>query len=192
MPTLDDVAWPRRTERLLLRRPTDADVTACWRYCRLPEVTEWLTTVYADEDAFAVWFDDPARRARMVVIERDGVVVGHLVLDVVDALGQAEVRDRARGVEAELGWVLDPAVGGRGYATEAVRHLVVLAFEELGLRRLFASCFAGNTPSWRLMERLGMRRELASKEEALHRTRGWLDGYLYALLATEWRSRPRT
>jgi len=39
------------------------------------------------------------------------------------------------------------------------------------------------------MEKIGMRRELASKEEALHRTRGWLDGYGYALLADEWRAR---
>ena len=50
-----------------------------------------------------------------------------------------------------------------------------------------AGCFAANEQSWRLMERLGMRRESHSLRDGLHRTRGWLDGYEYALLAEEWR-----
>jgi RimJ/RimL family protein N-acetyltransferase len=49
-----------------------------------------------------------------------------------------------------------------------------------------ADCFFDNEPSWRLMERLGMRRELHSVQESLHRTKGWLDGLSYALLAGEW------
>lgn len=185
VPPLDRVTWPRRTERLLLRRAVAADRAACWRYVRLPEVTEWLTTVFPDEEAFGAWFDG-ARRSRLIVAEADGEVVGHVVLVVGDALGQVEVAERTRGVQAEVGYVFDPAFGGRGLATEAVRDLLVVAFEEIGLRRVFASCFADNIPSWRLMERVGMRRELASKEEALHRTRGWLDGYEYALLRSEW------
>jgi RimJ/RimL family protein N-acetyltransferase len=192
-PTLGQVAWPRRTERLLLRRPVVTDLAAIWRYVRRPEVTEWLTTVFPDEDALGVWFDE-VRRTRLLVVEHEDAVVGHVVLDVGDALGQVEVADRTRGVQAEVGYVFDPDVAGRGLATEAVRELLVVAFDELGLRRVFASCFADNTPSWKLMERLGMRRELASVAESLHRTRGWLDGYEYALLASEWRTpaAPRT
>jgi RimJ/RimL family protein N-acetyltransferase len=82
--------------------------------------------------------------------------------------------------------VFDPAFGGRGYATEAVRALVSLCFGPLGLRRVHANCFYANEPSWRLMERIGMRRELHSVKESLHRTKGWLDGLSYALLAEEW------
>jgi catechol 2,3-dioxygenase-like lactoylglutathione lyase family enzyme len=122
----------------------------------------------------------------------DGRVVGDLMLSVEDAWSQGEVADRAAGVQAELGWVLDPEHGGSGYATEAVEELVRVCFEELGLRRVFASCFADNVPSWRVMERLGMRRELHAVQESLHRTRGWLDGYTYALLADEWRTRRDT
>jgi RimJ/RimL family protein N-acetyltransferase len=39
------------------------------------------------------------------------------------------------------------------------------------------------------MERLGMRREEHSVRDALHRSRGWVDGYGYALLADEWLAR---
>ena len=59
----------------------------------------------------------------------------------------------------------------------------------LGLRRVTAGCFAGNEPSWRLMERVGMRREAHAVRDSLHRSRGWLDGLTYALLAEEWRDR---
>ena len=86
---------------------------------------------------------------------------------------------------AELGWTFDPAFGGQGYATEAVRALIGLCFGQLGLRRLHADCFFDSEPSWRLMERVGLRRELHSVRESLHRTRGWLDGLSYALLADE-------
>jgi RimJ/RimL family protein N-acetyltransferase len=51
-----------------------------------------------------------------------------------------------------------------------------------------ALCFADNDASWRLMERIGMRREQHTVAESLHRDGAWLDGYGYALLADEWRA----
>jgi RimJ/RimL family protein N-acetyltransferase len=186
------VAWPRRTERLLIRRGTAADAAVVWRYAQHPVVTEWETNLDADEEAFSARWSHPDKLPVRLVVERGGTIIGDLMLKVGDALGQTEVADRGKGVEAEIGWSFDPDHHGQGYATEAAEDLLRICFDELGLRRVVASCFADNTPSWRLMERIGLRRELASKEEALHRTRGWLDGYQYALLATEWRSRTRT
>jgi RimJ/RimL family protein N-acetyltransferase len=109
------------------------------------------------------------------------------MLRVEDPWSQAEVREQARGTQAEIGYVLDPAHAGQGYATEAARALLRLCFEGLGVRRVTALCFADNEASWRLMERLGMRREQHTVRDSLHRDRGWLDGYGYALLAEEWR-----
>ncbi len=80
-----------------------------------------------------------------------------------DAWSQREVIDQARGAQAELGWVLDPAYTGSGYATEAVRELLRYCFEDLGVRRVTANCFLDNDASWRLMERVGMRRELHAR-----------------------------
>jgi RimJ/RimL family protein N-acetyltransferase len=135
-------------------------------------------------------FDEPGRLERTLVIELDGAVVGDLMLRVEDGWAQREVADGAREAQAELGWVIDPAHGGRGLATEAVRELLRLCFSDLGLRRVVAGCFADNTASWRLMERLGMRRELHAVSESLHRSGEWLDGYGYAMLADEWAHQP--
>ncbi len=183
---LSGVTWPLRTARLTIRPATTDDVEATWRIRRQPEVGRWITGAPTDPAAYAVSFCDPERLAVTLVVERDGTTIGDLMLRVGDAWAQAEVVEQARGVQAELGWTLDPALGGQGYATEAVAELLRLCFEELGLRRVIASCFADNTASWRLMERLGMRRELVAVRESLHRDGRWLDALGYALLADDW------
>ncbi len=178
-----------RTERLLLRPATPADAEAMWRYRRLPEVQEWITRASRSLEDFRAHGLTPERLTRTLAIELDGALVGDLVVGVEDGWAQDEVADRARGVQAEVGWVLAPDHQGQGYATEAVGELLRLCFEDLGLRRVTAGCFADNEASWRLMERLGMRRETHAVKESLHRSGQWLDGFLYALLAEEWRAR---
>jgi RimJ/RimL family protein N-acetyltransferase len=188
---LDDVAWPVRTDRLRIRPALATDLDATWRYRRLDSVCRWMTTFPATRAAYGAMMEDPERLAKTLVVERDGhggPVVGDLMLAVEDAWSQSEVAAQARGVQAEIGWCLDPAYAGQGLATEACEALVRLCFETLGLRRVTANCFADNERSWRLMERLGMRREVHTVRESLHRSGRWLDGYGYALLADEWRA----
>ena len=185
---LSAVAWPVRTSRLTIRPAAPEDLEATWAYRRLPEVGEWLTHASADRDGYAEVFLEPDRLTSTLVVERDGVVIGDLMLRIQDPWSQAEVVDRARGRQAELGWVVTPEHSGRGYATEAAAELLRICFADLGLYRVTALCFADNVPSWRIMERIGMRREAHNVRDSLHRTRGWLDGLGYALLAEEWRA----
>lgn len=189
MADLADIAaltWPKHTERLTLRPVTPDDFKALWQIRRQDSVGRWMTSTSSDWDRFVELMSDADRMAKTLVMERDGAVIGDLMLAPEDAWAQTEVVDRAKGVQAEIGWCLDPAEEGNGYATEAVRELIRIAFEELGLRRVIANCFAGNEPSWRLMERVGMRREVYNVKESLHRSGEWLDGMTYALLAEEW------
>jgi RimJ/RimL family protein N-acetyltransferase len=186
---LDTLPWPVQTARLLLRRATPEDLDATWAFRRLPEVHDWLGAAPASYDAYRERYLN-GRLADRLIVELDGRVIGDLMLKVHDAWAQEEVADQAKGVQGELGWTFDPALGGKGYATEAVRALIGLGFGPLGLRRLHADCFFDNERSWRLMERLGMRRELHSVKDSFHRTRGWVDGLSYALLAEEWKAGP--
>ncbi len=59
----------------------------------------------------------------------------------------------------ELGYIFNPAYWGKGYATEACRRILQYGFEELGAHRIMARCSPENEASWRLLERLSMRRE---------------------------------
>ncbi|TDE99082.1 N-acetyltransferase [Occultella glacieicola] len=187
--TFDRLTWPVRTDRLSIRPATATDAPSAWAYRRLGDVARWMTTQHADKEAFTASFVDPGRLARTLMIERDGQVIGDLMLAPEDAWAQTEVAAGAKETQAELGWSMDPAHQGHGYATEAVTALIRICFDGLGLRRVTALCFADNTPSWRLMERVGMRRESHSVRDSLHRTGGWMDGYGYALLAEEWHAR---
>jgi RimJ/RimL family protein N-acetyltransferase len=187
-PGLGDVEWPVQTFRLTIRPAEFADSEKTWRYRRLPLVGQWLSNSPRDLEEHSKWFGDPGRLAKTLIIERNGVVIGDLMLSIQDAWAQSEIEDQARGVQAELGWCLSPEHGGHGYATEAVQELMRICFDELGLRRIKADCFADNEASWRLMERVHMRRELHTIRESLHRSGDWLDGLGYALLAEEWRA----
>ena len=183
--------WPVRTERLQVRPMTAADIDVMWEWRRLPDVNRWLGRAPDTIEAVRERYLDPDRLAAMHLIElvaADGAAtaIGDVMIRIGDGWAQLEVADQAKGVEAELGWVLDPAHTGQGYATEAILAVIDTCFGPLGLRRVHAGCFADNEPSWRLMERLGMRREEFSRRTALHRSGEWLDGLNYGILAEEW------
>ena len=183
---LAGIPWPLVTDRLSIRRVTPDDAAATWEYRRLAEVGAYIGWFAQSEDEYRELFVAEERLATVLAIELDGRVIGDVIVHIEDAYGQREVRDEARGRQAEIGWSLHPDLGGRGYATEAVRAVIDACFETLGLHRVHADCFAENEPSWRMMERLGMRREAHLRGADLHRTGEWKDAYSYALLADEW------
>jgi RimJ/RimL family protein N-acetyltransferase len=184
MPT--DLAWPARTRRLTIRPLSLDDFEAVQRYRLVESVDRWMTTSATDREAFRERFEEAARLVKVLAIELDGEVIGDLTLLIQDSGAMTDVQELARGAEAELGWCLNPERQGHGYATEAVTELIRICFEDLGLRRVTAMCFAENEASWRLMERVHMRREQHKIRDSLHRSEGWLDGFGYALLADEW------
>ena len=183
---LADIVWPVTTARLTLRRATVDDADAVLSYRSSSLATVWLG---APPDDFHARFVAPERLDLLVVVERDGIVIGDLMIKIGDAWAPPQLSAEAKGIQAELGWVLRPEETGKGFATEAVEEVLRICFEDLGLRRVTAECFAGNAPSYRLMERVGMRREQHAVQDGLHPSGQWMDGYLYALLADEWRAR---
>jgi ribosomal-protein-alanine N-acetyltransferase len=86
---------------------------------------------------------------------------------------------------AVFAYVLHRSYGGRGYATEASRELLRFGFEVLGLHRIRAGCDTFNEESYRVMEKLGMRREAHFRKDALTQGR-WRDTDIYAVLAEKW------
>lgn len=92
----------------------------------------------------------------------------------------------------ELGYIFNPAYYGQGYAMEACLRIIQYAFVELRAHRIIALCSPENTASWRLLERLSMRREGHFKKPAYFRAdidgrALWHDAYQYAILEEEWK-----
>jgi RimJ/RimL family protein N-acetyltransferase len=185
--TFDRVAWPRRTERLSIRPATEADLPTIFAYRALPEVAEWMPERPTSYPAWLMRFGRLDALPKTLVMEREGGVVGDLYLRVEDAWAQAEVPDRAKDAQAEIGWCLSPDHQGKGYVTEAAAELLRICFEDLAIRRVTAVAFADNAASVRIMEKLGMQREALHHRESLHRDLGWVDSVVYAVLDENWR-----
>ncbi len=80
----------------------------------------------------------------------------------------------------EFGWILNCAYQGRGYCTEAAKALVRFAKATLKLDKLVAHCDTRNVASYRVMEKLGMRRICESRREYFDE-RGIASKYEYAM-----------
>jgi len=174
---------PLVTERLTLRLMSEDDVDAVHDWMSDPEVVRYQLYDVRDRDTVAEKVAEYALARRLEgpgdyiqpAIVVDGEVVGALyfTLSSVDDL------------TGEIGWALRRRHQGRGYAFEAARAVLGLAFEELGLHRVYAELDPRNAASVALCLRLGMRHE-AHFVENLRFKGGWADTGIYGLLAREW------
>lgn len=185
--TIEDVSWPQHTQRLTLRRVRPDDIDRLLEFRNKPEVYRWLLRTEIDTDSFrAAWLRTLTEpRDLSSVVELDGIVIGTASLEVRDGLGQ-NADEAMTAAESEIGYILDPAYAGQGFATEIARALLRIAFEVAGVRRVTAGCYADNAGSVRVLEKIGMRREQHGVQDSWHSELGWIDGCTYGLLAEEW------
>lgn len=89
----------------------------------------------------------------------------------------------------EIGWRLAAHAWGHGYATEAARAALAFGFREAGLEGIVSFTTVANTPSRRVMERLGMTRSLADDFEMplLPEGHPLRPHVLYRLRRSDWR-----
>ena len=91
--------------------------------------------------------------------------------------------------QALMGYSLARPFWHAGYAFEAVTCLLRYLFEERTLHRVIAECDVENVASWKLLEKLGFRREAHLVENILFKGK-YGSEYHYALLGREWQKRP--
>ncbi|MBQ6595348.1 MAG: GNAT family N-acetyltransferase [Clostridia bacterium] len=89
----------------------------------------------------------------------------------------------------EVGYIVNERYRRQGYAAEAVSAVIAQAFKE-GAHRICAECDPRNVPSWKLLERMGMRREAHFRRNIWsHRDMNgapvWKDTLIYAILEGE-------
>ena len=176
-----------RTAHLVLRPPTVSDYAA-WAALRIQSrdfLTPW-EPVWNDEDLTRNAFRHRVKRAAreiaadeayslLVFDNRTGTLLGGLTLGLV-----------RRGVAqaCTLGYWMGLPHAGKGHMTEAVRGAVAVALRELALHRVEAACLPTNTPSRRLLERVGFHKE--GEARAYLRINGaWEDHLLYAVLSSD-------
>lgn len=175
---------PVETDRLRLRHFCERDLAAFLAYRNDPDVARyqgWESTTREEGEAFIAemsaaqpglpdqWFQFA------LALKPNDVLIGDIGLRVDDHWKQGMV-----------GYTLAREFQGQGYMTEALRAVLHYAFVDCELHRVVALVDPNNTPSWKLLERLGFRREGHFIEHWKNKGR-WVDDYQYAMLAREWK-----
>jgi RimJ/RimL family protein N-acetyltransferase len=174
---------PRRTARLVLRPFRAGDEADALAYRGRADVCRYIPA-HPLEPADAGQFIAERARATTIAADGDAIILaiehaGGVIGDVMVKAGP--LADR----QAEVGWSLHPAHQGHGYATEAARNVIEMAFTELGMHRAWAQLDPRNAASGRVCERLGMRQEAHFREDIWFKGE-WGDTLVYAILASEW------
>ena len=137
------------TERLMLRRPTLADVKAIARLAndrRIAENARRLPHPYSPDDAVAfVRAIANDKRETVFLIENNHAPVGMVGVDW-------------RAPEApELGYWLGVEHWGQGFATEAARAVIDFTFEEFEVEQLISGARVANPSSRNILEKCGLQ-----------------------------------
>jgi ribosomal-protein-alanine N-acetyltransferase len=173
---------PITSERLILRRFTDADIPDLLAFVSHPsvanEVEEMGTTEYEIKKYIKMQNSfQPFEKHKVfeLGIERkeDKKLIGLVTMII---------KHHSKG---ELGFGLGIDYRGQGYATEAAKALIDYGFSELKLHRVQAIASSGNPASCLVIERLGMRLE-GRLREANFRDGKWCDLLDYGILENEW------
>lgn len=169
------------TEHLIIRRFQPEDWQDLYEYLSDEEVVRY--------EPYEVHTMDQAKETAVkrasnesfygVCLKKTGKLIGNLYLSKADF------------DTWELGYVFNRSYQGQGFAYESGKALLDYAFEHLGARRIVAMCNPDNHRSWKLMERLSMRREGLLIQNIYFKKNEdgepiWLNTYEYAILKDEW------
>ncbi|WP_134324940.1 GNAT family N-acetyltransferase [Cumulibacter soli] len=173
---------PLETERLRLRLHEPEDSTWLHRLYSQASVVRYLldepwshdVAVERVSERLAKTDLDTDANALALVIEHDGEPIGDVLLWLVDA-------DRR---VAEIGWVLDPIHSGEGFAREAVRAVLQVAFDHYHLHRVAAQMDARNAASAKLAAAVGMRHEAHLRQDWWSKGE-WTDTLVFGMLASD-------
>lgn len=164
------------TERLILRRFCKSDLQDLYEYLSDEEVVRFEPYKPMDLQEVENTLNWRISTEEMLAVElkASGKMIGNIYL------GQRDFEAR------ELGFVFNRQYWGQGYARESCEALIQQAFAT-GVHRIYAECDPENVHSWRLLEKLGFRREGYLRENVYfwkdeQGNPVWKDTLVYAIL----------
>ena len=87
-------------------------------------------------------------------------------------------------LNAEIGYCFNADYWGNGYASEASKVLLRLAFEEFKVHRVYATCRPGNMGSAKVLSKIGMKKEGHLREHIWAKGK-FHDSYLFSILESD-------
>ena len=165
------------TERLILRNFESKDSADCLAFLSDYETCMadgGYPPLFADsEDYKGIMTSFEAKKDRYMIELKSN----HRVIGTVNF-----TQDSHRAVKTyEIGYVIAPGYRRKGYAYEAVSHLIDVFFETTDVEMFLASAYAFNQKSISLLRKLGFKQEGICHHAVCHREYGITDVYRFYL-----------
>ena len=143
-----------------------------------PRAIDEVRTVLARKIAGMTLAADGDGISLAIELQETGAMIGDAVVILTSAAHE----------QAEIGYIIDPAHQGRGYATETTRELLQIALGDVQVHRACGRIETRNVASGRVLERAGMRHEATLVENEFVKGE-WQSERVYGLLRSEWLDR---
>lgn len=171
------------TRRLMLRRVSMRDAQDIFDYSRDPEVARHVLweahRSILDTRAYLRFilrqYREGTPSSYAIVLKETGRVIGTIGFMAYD-------RDNSM---VEVGYSLARSAWNQGYATEALRAVLRLAFHDMRIHRVEAQHEVDNPASGAVMRKCGMHREGTLRGRVYNKGR-FSDVELYAMLRSDW------
>ncbi len=171
--------------RLILRSFQDSDLESFLAYRNDPEVAKYQSWSVPYPRESGVQFVDLMKRVSPMS-QGEWIQVAVELKSTREMIGDVAFCTTLYDQQQLLmGYSLARPYWRQGYAFEAVACLLKYLFEERGLHRVIAECDVENSASWKLLEKLGFRREAHLVENVYFKGK-YGSEYHYAVLAREW------
>jgi [ribosomal protein S5]-alanine N-acetyltransferase len=174
---------PIKTKRFLLRDFQAEDWTAVHMYAADPDVVQYMDWGPNSEDETKKFIDlaikssqfKPRMDFELAIIDSDtNELIGGAGIHIANAQHRA----------GWMGYCLNKKYWGKGFATEAATALLSFGFTQLGLHRIYAAVFPGNTASANVLKKIGMCHEGRFRDHRFVRG-AWRDSDLHAILESD-------
>jgi RimJ/RimL family protein N-acetyltransferase len=174
------------TTRLLLRPFVLSDAEAVRRLAGDPAIADTTLLIphpYPELMAEAWIRTHPERFAR-----GEGAEFAVVLRECGDLVGAVGLSKSRRHDRAEIGYWIGVPCWGHGYATEAVRAVMRVAFADFALNRIEGHHFSRNPASGRVLQKAGFHREGLARQY-VRKGEAYEDCEFYAATRSEWQRR---
>jgi RimJ/RimL family protein N-acetyltransferase len=173
-----DVEVSIKTKRLKIRNFLKSDFYDLFEYLSDKETYKYEPGKSISIEEAKLLCNERSKDNKFLAIQLDKKIIGHIYLSQIEPYNL---------MTWEVGFIFNKKYHGKGYATESIKALIEYHFDNDNVHKIIAHCNPKNIKSWKLLERIKMKREgklrkniYFNKDENGNPI--WIDTYEYGIL----------